>query len=306
MSNHKTLIIDGNHLFVRAFEINEKKLMSGDSDATEYGAVYILLTSIRRRLLQFKSENVYITWDRPVFRGKHYRYELSNGLYKANRKPKSDKFYNLLDKCIELVRLLGIKTILPYKLEADDVIAFLSLISPKPCVIISGDNDLLQLLQIDGVCMYNIIKEKMVTKDNILDYYPVNPYKVVLYKAIIGDKGDNIEGIGGHGPVKAMRLCEDVNLISELPQEKQLKIELNKKLVSFGYSLKCEQHKNTEIPFIQKQLKDQESVKADFNEFFNKCTNYKFFNILKHRDGWMDLQRQDILRETILQALVEE
>lgn len=301
-SNVATVIIDGNHLFVRAFKINEQKVKANEPGASDLGAVYITLTSIRKRLQQFKFKNAYITWDKPVFKGKHYRYQLTGGNYKANRPPKPDKFYELLDQCIEMSKALGVKTILPYQLEADDVIAYLSVKSEKPCVICTGDNDLLQLLVTPGVSIYNIIKEETITADNILGYFPVRANEVCKYKALFGDTGDNIDGLDGYGEKKIAKIFENYDInIQKLKPEEQSKYKLNLKLVSLGYALTCPEHRDTEIPFIQKQLEDQANHKADYNKFFDLAGQYGFDAITRNKGAWKDI----VDRERVNNILTE-
>jgi len=295
-NNVSTIIIDGNHLFYRAFEINENKLRSREPGASDLGAVYIALTSIRKRLQQFKFKDAYITWDKPVFRGTHYRYKLTDNTYKLNRKPKQEKFYSLLDKTVELCSHLGVKTILPYRLEADDVVAYLSAISEKPCVICTGDNDLLQLLVQDGVSIYNIIKETIITKDNILSHYPVTANNVVRYKAIAGDTGDNIKGIKGYGEKSksVIKLLENYDEgIKRFDPSELEKIYKNQKLVSLGYGLLCDEHKATEIPFIKKQLDEQSNHKPDYDKFFSLAKEYGFDGITGSKSARKDIVDKD-------------
>lgn len=289
MKNINTVIIDGNHLFYKAFEVNESKIRANDPSASDLGAVYIALTSIRKRLLQCNAEEAYITWDKPVFRGTHYRFKLTNNTYKLNRKPKPEKFYSLLDKTIELTRCLGVKTILPYRLEADDVVAYLTVVCKKPCVIYTGDNDLLQLLVQDGVSIFNINKDAIIDKTNILSYYPVDANNIVKYKAIAGDTSDNIIGIKGYGDkTKAIQklFCNYDEGIKKFTSEQIEKIRLNQKLVSLGYGLVCEEHKETEIPFIRKQLEEQKNHTPDYDKFFKLAEEYGFDNITRNKSSW--------------------
>lgn len=298
MNSVSTIIIDGNHLFYRAFEINETKLRANEPGASDLGAVYITLTSIRKRLNQFKFKEAYITWDKPVFRGTHYRYKLTNNTYKINRKPKQEKFYSLLDKTIELCKHLGVKTILPYRLEADDVVAYLAATVQKPCLICTGDNDLLQLLQQDGVSIYNVIKDAIITKDNILGFYPVTADKVVRYKAIAGDSSDNIVGIKGYGDKtkSIMRVFENYDeSIKKFTPDQLEQIKTNQKLVSLGYGLLCEEHKSTEIPFIRRQIEEQKNSKPNYDEFFRLAEEYGFDAITNSKGSWKNIIEKEHL-----------
>jgi 5'-3' exonuclease len=303
VSKHvSTVIVDGNNLFYKAFAVNEKNILKGT--ANDLGCVYITLTSIRRVLEKFRYKHVYITWDKPVFRGTHYRYKLTRNNYKLNRAPKPEKFYVLLDHCIELCRYLGLKTILPYRLEADDVVAWLTLKAEKPCVICTGDNDLLQLLVHDGVEVYNTGKDAFINKDNILTYYPVRADQVIRYKAFLGDTADNIDGIDGYGEVKSARMVENYEEnVKKLSQEQRDKLVFNQKLVSLGYGLVCEEHRSTEVPFIQKQMEEQANLKPDYDTFFKKCEEYGFSSIANEKGRWKTLADQDRVNNILINML---
>jgi 5'-3' exonuclease len=286
-NNTSTIIIDGNNLFFKAFAVNQNKILKQEPGANELGAVYITLTSVRRCLNKFKYKEAFITWDKPVFKGSHYRYTLTKNQYKINRKPKPENFYVLLDHCVELCKYLGVKTILPYRLEADDVVSYIALKSEKPCIICTGDNDLLQLLVHEGISVYNTSKDVLINKHNILAYYPVEAENVIRYKAFLGDTADNIDGLDGYGEKKSVRIFENyTESINKLTTEQKEKVLLNQKIISLGYGLTCDEHRSSEIPFLQKQLDEQKNLKPDYDTFFAKCEKYGFDAIYKDKSRW--------------------
>lgn len=144
--------------------------------------------------------------------------------YKGNRKPiNDDKFQKFRSGLEDIIRFLGWEVVSVEGAEADDVIA--SIVNEKchrclcttPCencdcqlkyktdvVIFSGDRDLQQCLAWDRVLIYRA--PGLFLDRNAFELecgIPAAKYSV--YKALIGDKSDNIKGVEGFGPVHARR-----------------------------------------------------------------------------------------------------
>jgi len=84
--------------------------------------------------------------------------------------------------------------------EADNVIATLSTNYPrKRFHIMSSDKDLWQLLVKPNVKIVSLRKSELITEADILNKYGIKDkkeaYKIALYKAVMGDAGDNIPKI---------------------------------------------------------------------------------------------------------------
>ena len=118
------------------------------------------------------------------------------------------------------------------KCEADDLIANVARAlakDGKDCVIASSDKDFTQLLrESPRIRLYNF---------GTKDYVATPEHDVLTYKAIVGDKSDNIPGIPGYGPKKAMKLCAAIAdgsfEVEHLPQEHYEVFQRNLKLVKF-------------------------------------------------------------------------
>lgn len=142
--------------------------------------------------------------------------------YKSTRKPSKNEEFSAFRKRLEsYINKIGYELIRIDGAEADDVIA--SIVADNclrcyckvPCkncehaqqyttdvVIFSGDRDLQQLLAWKRVIIYRA-PGLFVTEATFKEEFgiPVNKYNI--YKALIGDKSDNISGVEGFGPVKA-------------------------------------------------------------------------------------------------------
>ena len=142
--------------------------------------------------------------------------------YKAQRHPiDHDVFRHFRKNMALLIEDMGTKILSRDGAEADDVIAgIVGLIAiddypnknppfnsfkkkqTTDIVIFSNDKDLYQLLRFNRCYIYKN-QGVFYTRENFIDEYKFHPDKFALYKAMAGDKSDNIPGINGIGPVKA-------------------------------------------------------------------------------------------------------
>lgn len=142
--------------------------------------------------------------------------------YKLTRGTVGDpKFKKFRTELAELLKFVGWDIISVDGAEADDVIASIvekychRCMCKVPCtdcdcaskyktdiVIFSGDRDLQQCLAWDRTFIYRA-PGLIVTKSMCEDEYGINMDDYNVYKALIGDKSDNIKGVEGFGPAKA-------------------------------------------------------------------------------------------------------
>lgn len=174
-----------------------------------------------------------------------HRYEIYPE-YKGHRKVKKDdpeaetkwaEIMALKEQVDEAVNFalknLEVTVVKHPAMEADDLIAYIArdlAKDGKDCVIASSDKDFQQLLrESPRIRLYSF---------NTKDYVEPPAYDVLVYKAIVGDKSDNITSIApGYGPKKAMKLVEAIADgsfdASQLPSEQLEIYERNLKLVKF-------------------------------------------------------------------------
>src|SRR5690606_17134023 len=106
--------------------------------------------------------------------------------------------------------------------EADDILGSLA----KQAVaqgygvkIITGDRDLLQV--VDDRITINLTGSRMAdandyTAPDVMSYLGCRPDQVVDYKALVGDKSDNIPGVQGIGEKTACSLLEKYDTLDEI------------------------------------------------------------------------------------------
>ena len=104
--------------------------------------------------------------------------------------------------------------------EADDVLGSVAKIANEQGVgvkIITGDRDLLQLVN-ERTAVYVAGDDKTYVTDQDVanSKFGVPPQQVIDYKAIVGDKSDNIPGVPGVGEKTALRLLEQYGTLDEI------------------------------------------------------------------------------------------
>ena len=95
--------------------------------------------------------------------------------------------------------------------EADDVLGSMARIAAEQGMgvkIITGDRDLLQLVNARTAVYLAGDDANYITDQDVIRKLGVRPDQVVDYKAIVGDKSDNIPGVPGVGEKTAVALLE--------------------------------------------------------------------------------------------------
>lgn len=203
------LLIDVNNLAWRNFYAMKDLTI----EAEQAGVVFGIL-----RDLIFLQEQLRIPWDNTAFffdLGESKRREIYPE-YKANRKPKdaeeeekkrqvAEQLKNLREHVLPKLGFADIYASEGY--EVDDLIASAchNLSPTDSAVIVSTDQDLYQLLT-HQVTIWNPSKKEMLTCESILNKAPgLVPSSYFMFKALTGDKGDNVKGVKGIGEKTAQK-----------------------------------------------------------------------------------------------------
>ncbi|MBR1734281.1 MAG: hypothetical protein IJ730_02360 [Alphaproteobacteria bacterium] len=249
MSEEKlAVIIDGSSFIFRAFFACPPMK---SNDGRSVGAVHGFCSMLISQLCKHNSDTFCVAMDsgRQTFRLEMYPQ------YKANRVSMPDDLRQQMPLMQEACAAFGLPTLAQPGIEADDLIAsYSNILSNKgyKVRIVGIDKDLLQLLS-DKVEIYNPIKEKVVTKEDVIKKYGVTPDQMIDFQALVGDTADNVPGVAGIGPVTAAKLINTYGSISNIyanvntitPQKLKEKLlthkedaELSKKLVTLKKDVK--------------------------------------------------------------------
>ena len=193
---HK-LVIDCNNLAYRAFYT---------TGVLDLGIVYGFMNQILTLAKDLKSSRFIFCWDSK----KNFRKDIMP-TYKGNRQEKDEQTKKELEKAFDQFKMLRTE-VLPNLgfanvfvqpgYEADDLIAHVVQRFPDKYIIVSGDEDLYQLLGEDrfiSTMIYQPIKKNLVTTKSFYEKYGIDPVAWSTVKALAGCTSDNVEGIKGVG-----------------------------------------------------------------------------------------------------------
>lgn len=236
----KFVIIDGNSLINRAYYgMPMLKSLSGKPCGAVYGFINMMLSVI----LSEKPKYLVCVFDA----GKHTFRHNMYAEYKGTRGPMPEDLHSQLLDLKELLKAMGILTLEQSEIEADDIVGTLTRKFNEEFILISGDKDLLQLVNEETTVwltqkgISNVLK---VTPEVLKSEYNLEPYQVIELKAIMGDSSDNIPGVAGIGKVGANKLiAEYQNLdniyanIDKLATGTKNKLEANKEMAYLSKQL---------------------------------------------------------------------
>ncbi|MEW5815735.1 MAG: DNA polymerase I [Spirochaetota bacterium] len=219
-----------------------------------YGLIYrTYFAFLRKPLINSKGKNVSVIYgffrtllslfeaQKPVFFAvamdsitPTFRHELYPA-YKATREKAPEELHAQIPIVEEVLSALGIPILRINGYEADDIISTLAENCKKEkrgCFIISGDKDLLQLVEGE----IRVLKPekgdyKVLGRDEVFAEYSVYPDQIIDYLALTGDASDNIPGVKGIGPKTASGLLAKFQTLEgiyqsldEIPLSQQKKL----------------------------------------------------------------------------------
>ncbi|MCB0101805.1 MAG: DNA polymerase I [Anaerolineales bacterium] len=184
------------------------------SDGEPTAGVYGFARELIRVLEQEKPEYLAVAFDV----GKTFRDKIFPE-YKATREKMPDNLRPQLDRIREMVDAFNIPRLEMEGYEADDVLGSVSRLAAEKGLgvkIITGDRDLLQLVN-DRTSVYLAgDNQTYITDEDVIRKLGVRPNQVVDYKAIVGDTSDNIPGVKGVGEKTAVTLLEKFNTLDNI------------------------------------------------------------------------------------------
>ena len=207
--NDHILLIDGMNTLIRSFSL----LKAMNPTGTHVGGFVGFLRSLGYVTRIFDPTRVIVVWDgkggsgnrqniNPNYKAQRATSRITHwGLYDT-KEEETEALIGQLFRVQDYLDCLPIHQIMIEKLEADDIIAYLSKRASgsqvKKVTIVSSDKDFLQLVD-DTVEVYAPIKKKTFTKSNVIDEIKVLPQNYNLVKALLGDSSDNLPGVKGLG-----------------------------------------------------------------------------------------------------------
>jgi DNA polymerase-1 len=319
-TNERYLLIDGLNLFFRNFSA----INTINSNGVHIGGLGGFFRSLGALIRTINPTQVYVVFD-GVGSSNHRKNIIPE--YKSNRnitrvtkhelfeslEEEDDSKIDQIVRIIQYLKTLPVKTVSLPRVEADDIIAYLSSTLPtKPedrVFIVSSDKDYLQLVT-EQVIVYRPVEREYYTEDVVKEKFGISPANFLLYKLLIGDNSDGISGIKGLGskgllkkfPELAMRdlSFDDLLDIAEAKLEEHVvyarvlhdvnDLENKYKVMDLSNPMMTDQDKM----FIDKFTKD---TPLNFfpSEFIKMCNEDQLGNLIRNVDIWVKEIFKDLL-----------
>src|SRR5512138_1048115 len=238
-------LIDGHALAYRMFfaltaggSSTRWQTSKGEPTAGIYGFARELLRILEKE----QPEYLAVAFDT----GKTFRDQI-HAEYKGTRAKMPDELRPQIGRIRELVDAFNIPRLEMEGFEADDVLGSVARTAAKQGLgvkIITGDRDLLQLVN-ERTTVYLAGDDlNYITDEDVIKKLGVRPDQVVDYKALVGDKSDNIPGVTGIGEKTAVALIGKFGTLDniyahmdEVENRWKAKLEQNKDKAYLSYNL---------------------------------------------------------------------
>ena len=211
---------------------------------------------------------------------KNFRNEIYSA-YKGNRSETPDDLVPQFEYIRKSVKAFNLPSIELINYEADDLIATYVehiLKEGAKVTIVSSDKDLMQLYKKD-VRIYDPMKNKFITPEDINNKFGVDPKKVVDVQSLAGDSSDNVPGVPGIGVKTAAELINKYGTLEKL-LEKAHEIKQNKRRETIL--------ENKDKAIVSKKLvtlKKDVPVKVKIEEFiFKEIDKDKLYKYLREME----------------------
>lgn len=298
--NSKILIIDGINTFLRSFAaVNHI-----NSYGSHVGGLTGFLKSVCFAIKQIQPTRCIIVFDGeggstnrkylyPEYKGNRNTPRLVNYKSFNNKKEEDQAKYDEMSRLIEYLEMLPLSLMSIDKLEADDIMGYLSKkvykeYDDSQIYIMSSDNDFLQLVN-DRTFLYSPIKKKTYDVKMVEDEFGVHPSNFLLYKTLIGDTSDNIPGVNGLGEKNVPLLFEEFKSPDRKTLDDLYEICENPPKKSVLYQRILEMKHMVEIFYKIMNLSEPNISEDDSNEinrqFYTKpptLRKYDFFSLIRH------------------------
>ena len=212
-------LIDGHALAYRMYfaltaggSTTRWQTSAGEPTAGTYGFARELLRIIE----QEKPDYIAVAFDT----GKTFRDDIFPA-YKGTRAKMPDDLSPQIKRIREMIDAFNIPRLEMEGFEADDVLGSIARAAAQQGLgvkIITGDRDLLQLVNERTTVYLAGDDQNYITDEDVVKKLGVPPSQVVDYKALVGDKSDNIPGVAGIGEKTAIALLQKFGTLDNIYQ----------------------------------------------------------------------------------------
>ena len=286
---NKLLIIDGNSIANRAFYALP---FLSNHEGKPTGAVFGFANILLKVLTEIKPSHLVVAFDhaRKTFRNEIY------SEYKMQRKPSPDELVLQFPVIKEMLNVMNIEVIEQSGIEADDIIGSVCKNFDGEKIILSGDRDLLQLIDENTnvwLTKKGVSEVDKVDTERLKQLFNLLPQQIIELKALMGDSSDNIPGVNGIGEKTALSLLDRYRDIDGVYAHiDEIKGKLKEKLVN-----------DKDKAYMSKKLA---TIKCDCEIDFdidraklNMPFDEKVFNFFKQQDFSSLLKNENLFKKNI-------
>ena len=314
----RPVFVDANSLIVRNIMI--RALEDLETDGVFTSGIFNSIRQLSSIVSQLgtKAGPVIAFFDKgiPEFRKR----DLPN--YKGERKKKRpqrlseehmEQAFSQIDSCREIFPTMGVHVASFDKTEADDCIG--AAVKRQhdrngKSFVVTSDHDLWRAVLFNAM-VYDLTKQNLITYDTFEERTGVHPQAFALYKAILGDSSDDIEGVPGCGHARARDIANSVSHDTvdmqeqldeavltarqkESPKKHETKLAENIAYLRtvlhctdvFGYHVVTRKQIAREIKTARKETSVNE------RQFLQICRRYKFQSLIENSDRTLQPMKQ--------------
>ena len=208
----KIYLIDGNNFIYRMFFWMPE---FATKDGKIVNAVFWMAKFFVHQLVKENPDYIFFVKDAKwgTFRDEIY------SEYKATRERMPDNLRSQIWDIVDMIAMMEVPMIEEPGYEADDVIWTLAVDLWKDpdneILILTGDKDLYSLVT-ENVKIYDTMKKRISWIDETREKFGIDPTMIIDYLSIVWDTADNIPGIAGFWPKKAVTMINDIWSIEDV------------------------------------------------------------------------------------------
>ena len=254
----RVLLIDGLNLFFRNFAM----MNFVNEQGVHIGGLGGFIRSLNSLINQIKPTSVYVVFDGtgssvnrknllPEYKSGRNLARITNWDAFDSLEDEHDSKIDQIVRLIHYLKCLPVKTLSLDKVEADDIIAYLSNILPNKhnsqVFIVSNDKDFVQLVD-EKVILFRPGDKEYYTKKMVKEKFGVLAENFILYKTLLGDQSDKVAGVKGLG---------EKGLLKKFP-------ELAERVLTFQDIIEISAQKHKEHVVYSRVVFDMERLENNF------------------------------------------
>jgi DNA polymerase-1 len=240
----RLVLLDGNALLHRAYHALPPLTTASGQPG---GAIYGFISMLIKLKTDFHPMGFAVAFDRPE---PTFRKELF-AKYQMQRPVLDDALAIQIQMVHDVMEAFGIPIFEMSGYEADDVIGTIvkkienrkkkkdHTGSIDQIIIVTGDRDILQLVEDENVLVYMPVKGlsegKLYGEKEVRERLGVSPSRIADWKALCGDNSDNYPGVSGIGPKTAADLIntyESIETLYEVLDKADISLRVKEKLIA--------------------------------------------------------------------------